>query len=61
MEATKGSSVELLIFEAPRAINVFLKVYYEIHYKLMSLVGGEFGCHCNAKGSEEEYFCTRLS
>jgi hypothetical protein len=42
MEATKGSSVELLIFEAPRAINVFLKVYCEIHYKLMILVGGEF-------------------
>lgn len=38
-----------------------LKVYYEIHYKLMILVGGEFGCHCNAKGSEEECFCTHLS
>lgn len=39
----------------------FLKVYYEIHCKLMILLGGEFGCHCNAKGSEEECFCTHLS
>jgi hypothetical protein len=28
---------------------------------LMILVGGEFGFHCNAKGSEEECFCTHLS